>query len=70
MKLLPACLQEVCLHPLVSMPIPQTERVAAVRQLPAAAALQLLQYLAKLVQLHAGKDNLCVLCCLCPTQIL
>eukprot|EP00891_Asterochloris_glomerata_P001758 jgi/Astpho2/1758/Aster-04179 len=40
---------EVCLHPLVSMPIPQTERVAAVRQLPAAAALQLLQYLAKLL---------------------
>ena len=52
-----ACLQEVCLHPLVAMPIPQTERVAAVRHLPAASALQLLQYLAKLVQLHAGKYN-------------
>ena len=57
LKLGLACLQEVCLHPLVAMPIPQTERVAAVRLLPAAAALQLLQYLAKLVQLHAGKYN-------------
>ena len=68
LKLGLACLQEVCLQPLVAMPIPQTERVAAVRHLPAAAALQLLQYLAKLVQLHAGKAFVCALCCFCPFQ--
>ncbi len=55
LKMLLACLQEVCLHPLVAMHHDGTVLLAALSQLSQRQAVMLLRYLLQWMQHHTGK---------------